>query len=165
MLPVRLLDVTDLMERSFPEDASSDGIHFDRPRGAEWLNNVFQRHMCTLEADLLETAHSHSVFPHTSFLYHKVPIHSPGSESRLKRQIEEQPDEATGFHADGSRGSGVVHAQKFGGIISIGGYQESGKTNEDEPYTISREDKGIGPGRSGMQTGVGGGPGAQARFT
>ena len=34
VLPVRLLDVADQMERSFPEDASSDGIHFDRPR--EW---------------------------------------------------------------------------------------------------------------------------------
>ena len=31
VFPVRLLDVADLMERSFPEDASSDGIHFDRP--------------------------------------------------------------------------------------------------------------------------------------
>ena len=41
VLPVRLLDVAELMERSFPEDASSDGIHFDRPRGVEWLNNVF----------------------------------------------------------------------------------------------------------------------------
>ena len=45
------------MERSFPEDVSSDGIHFDRPRGVEWLNNVFQRHISTLEEDLLETAH------------------------------------------------------------------------------------------------------------
>ena len=53
---VRLLDVADLMERSFPEDASSDGIHFDRPRGVEWLNSVFQRHISALEADLLETA-------------------------------------------------------------------------------------------------------------
>ena len=59
VLPVRLLDVADQMERSFPEDASSDGIHFDRPRGVEWLNDVFQRHI---------------------------------SESRLKRQLEEQPD-------------------------------------------------------------------------
>ena len=56
VLPVRLLDVADQMERSFPEDASSDGIHFDRPRGVEWLNNVFQRHISALEADLLETA-------------------------------------------------------------------------------------------------------------
>ena len=33
VLPVRLLDLADLMEQSFPEDASSDGIRFDRPRG------------------------------------------------------------------------------------------------------------------------------------
>ena len=56
VLPVRLLNVADQMERSFPEDASSDGNHFDRPRGLEWLNNVFQRHISVLEADLLETA-------------------------------------------------------------------------------------------------------------
>ena len=56
VLPIRLLDVADQMEQSFPEDASSDGIHFDRPRGVEWLNDVFQRHINELEADLLETA-------------------------------------------------------------------------------------------------------------
>ena len=56
VLPIRLLDVADQMERYFPEDASSDGIHFDRPRGGEWLNDVFQRHINELEAELLETA-------------------------------------------------------------------------------------------------------------
>ena len=57
VLPVRLLDVAERMEKEgFPEDTSSDGIHFDRPRGAEWLNDVFQEHMNALEADLLETA-------------------------------------------------------------------------------------------------------------
>ena len=56
VLPIRLLDVGDQMEQSFPEDASSDGIHFDRPRGVEWLNDVFQRHINELEADLLKTA-------------------------------------------------------------------------------------------------------------
>ena len=56
VLPIELLDVAEQMVRSFPEDASSDGIHFDRPRGVEWLNDVFQRHISTLEADLLETA-------------------------------------------------------------------------------------------------------------
>ena len=56
VLPVRLLDKADQMERYFPEDASSDGIHFYRPRGVEWLNKVFQRHISALEADLLETA-------------------------------------------------------------------------------------------------------------
>ena len=56
VLPIGLLDVAEQMERSFPDDASSDGIHFDRPRGVEWLNDVFQRHISALEADLLETA-------------------------------------------------------------------------------------------------------------
>ena len=56
VLPIGLLDVAEQMERSFPDDASSDGIHFDRPRGVEWLNDVFQRHISSLEADLLETA-------------------------------------------------------------------------------------------------------------
>ena len=56
VLPVRLLDVADMMERSFPDDASSDGIHLDRPKGLEWLNGVFQRHTSALESDLLETA-------------------------------------------------------------------------------------------------------------
>ena len=36
VLPVGLLDVAEQMERSvFPDDASSDGIHFDRPRGVK----------------------------------------------------------------------------------------------------------------------------------
>ena len=57
VLPVGLLDVAEQMERSvFPDDASSDGIHFDRPRGVEWLNDVFQRHISALEAEILETA-------------------------------------------------------------------------------------------------------------
>ena len=67
VLPVRLLDVADLMERSFPEDASSDGIHFDRPKDVEWLNGVFQRHINTLVADLLETAQFTFGPPHTPF--------------------------------------------------------------------------------------------------
>ena len=56
VLPIGLLDVAEQMERSFVEDASSDGIHFDRPRGVECSNDVFQRHISALEADLLETA-------------------------------------------------------------------------------------------------------------
>ena len=57
VLTVRLLHVAERMEKKgFPEDTSNDGSHFDRPRGAEWLNDVFQEHINTLEADLLETA-------------------------------------------------------------------------------------------------------------
>ena len=56
-LPVGLLDVAEQMERSvFPDNASSDGIHFDSHRRLEWLNDVFQRHKNALEAELLETA-------------------------------------------------------------------------------------------------------------
>ena len=54
VLPVRLFDVASMMENSLPDDASSDGIHFDRPRGMEWLNGVFQQHINFLESDLLE---------------------------------------------------------------------------------------------------------------
>ena len=56
VLTVRLLDVAELMERSLPDNASSDGIHFDTPKGTEWLKGVFQRYINLLEADLLETA-------------------------------------------------------------------------------------------------------------
>ena len=58
VLPVRLLDVAERMEKEgFPEDTSSDGNPFlIDPRGAEWLNDVFQEHINALEADLLETA-------------------------------------------------------------------------------------------------------------
>ena len=57
VLPVGLLDVAEQMEQAgFPDDTSSDEIHFDRPRGVEWLNDVFQRHINALEAELLETA-------------------------------------------------------------------------------------------------------------
>ena len=38
VLPVKLLDVASMMEHSHRDDASSDGIHFDRPRGTKWLN-------------------------------------------------------------------------------------------------------------------------------
>ena len=42
-------------QAGFPDDTSADGIHFDRPRGVEWLNDVFQVHINALEAELLET--------------------------------------------------------------------------------------------------------------
>ena len=48
VLPMRVLDVARIIEDSLPEDACSDSIHFDRPRGTEWLNGVFQRHISFL---------------------------------------------------------------------------------------------------------------------
>ena len=55
VLLVRLLDVASMMAHSLPDDASSDGIHFGRPRSTEWLNGVFQRHINLLESDMLDT--------------------------------------------------------------------------------------------------------------
>ena len=63
VLPVRLLDVARMMENSLPQNSSSDGIHFDKPRGTEWLNGVFQRHINLLESDLVEACQSPSVLP------------------------------------------------------------------------------------------------------
>ena len=55
VLPMRVLDVARMMEDSLWESSTSDGIHFDKPRGMEWLNGVFQRHINFLESDLVET--------------------------------------------------------------------------------------------------------------
>ena len=55
VLPMRVLDVARMMEDSIPENSSSSGNHFDRPRGTEWLNGVSQRHINFLQSDLVET--------------------------------------------------------------------------------------------------------------
>ena len=52
---MKLLDVASMMEHSLLDDASSDGIHFDKPRGTEWLSGIFQRYINLLESDMLET--------------------------------------------------------------------------------------------------------------
>ena len=59
VLPVKLLDVADIMEYSLPGDESSDGMVASTligPGGVEWLNGVFQRHIIILESEMLETA-------------------------------------------------------------------------------------------------------------
>ena len=53
--PLRLLDVAHMMDDFLPVGCSSDGIHFDRPKGVEWLNKVIQRHINNKKSDLLET--------------------------------------------------------------------------------------------------------------
>ena len=52
---MRLLDAAHMMEDSSPNGSSSDGIQFDRFEGMEWLNKIFQRHVSSLESDLLDT--------------------------------------------------------------------------------------------------------------
>ena len=53
IIPLRLLDVAWMMKKSLPNGCSSDGILFVRPRGVEWLKSVFQRHIDSLESELL----------------------------------------------------------------------------------------------------------------
>ena len=106
VLPVILLDVADMMERSFPDDASSDGLHFDRPKGSERLDGVLQRHR-----NALESAHFRSTH-YTPFLCHWTPIQSIGSEGRLESQLMEQPVPTTGVHTDGGRRGRVIYAPK-----------------------------------------------------
>ena len=164
VLPVRLLDVADQMERSFPEDASSDGIHFDRPRGVEWLNDVFQTHISELEADLLETARfTFGPSPNPPFL----------ATRPLSSQLGARVDSGDSSRSSRTRlpGSTPMEAEeeesstppKFSGVLSGSGReQESGEASGGKPDAISGESKGVGPGGSGVQTGVGGSPGAQA---
>ena len=79
VLPIGLLDEAEQMGRAaIPDDASSDGIHFDRPRGVEWLNKrVFLRHISALDADgpIHIRTTSKSSFPRL-----KNSIQSPGGE-------------------------------------------------------------------------------------
>ena len=67
ILPLRFLDVVWMMENSLPCSCSSDGIHFDQLKGVEWLNNVFQKHINSLESDLLE-AGQFTLSPHRGLL-------------------------------------------------------------------------------------------------
>ena len=57
ILPLRLLDVAWMMENSSSNGFSSNDIHFDRPKGVEWLNCVFERHIKSLDSDLLKAGH------------------------------------------------------------------------------------------------------------
>ena len=160
VLPVGLLDVADQMERTvFSDNASSDGIYFDKPRGVEWLKDVFQRHISALEAELLETA-QFTFGPPPNPPYLKNFIQSPG------RQLEEQPDQITRCRTDGGRGGNVINTSEFGSVLGgSGGEQEGGETGGDQSVEISGEGKGAGLGRPGMQTRVGGSSGSRASVT
>ena len=124
-IPLRLLDVAEQMElSSFPDDASADGIHFDRPRGVEWLNNVFQRHICALEAELLETAQVTFGPPPNPPFFNSRSLSSRlgeradsrdssrNSRTKLPSTAPMEADEATSATPQGSIISSVVVAEK-----------------------------------------------------
>ena len=127
VLPVRLLDVAERMEKKgFPEDTSNDGIHFDRPRGAEWLNDVFQEHINTLEADLLETAQfTLGPPPNPPFLASRALSGRLGTrvdtrdgsrsnQTRLQSATPMESEEVTSSTPPGSAISSVVVAERWG---------------------------------------------------
>ena len=120
---IKLLDVAEQMEQSFPSDASSDVIHFDRPKGVEWLNEVFQRHISALEADLLETAQfTFGPPPNPPFLA------SRDLSSRLG-----------------------ANASKFSSVLGGGsGRQEGGEAGGNKPDEVPREGERAGFGGSGV---------------
>ena len=124
-LPVGLLDVAEQMELSaFPDDASSNGIHFDRPRGVERLNDVFQRHISALEAELLETAQvTFGPPPNPPFFNSRALSSRLGamadsrdssrnSRTKLPGAASMEADEATSSTPQGSIISSVVVAEK-----------------------------------------------------
>ena len=125
VLPVGLLDVAEQMELSaFPDDASSDGIHFDRPRRVEWLNDVFQRHISALEAELLETAQvTFGPPPNPTFFNSRALSSRLGAmadsrdssrngRTKLPGAAPMEADEATSSTPQGSIISSVVVAEK-----------------------------------------------------
>ena len=78
VLPLRLLYVAWMKENYLPDGCSSDGIHFDRAKGVEWLNNVFQKHINSLESDF--PANSPLVQPEASFLLSQASGRQVGRE-------------------------------------------------------------------------------------
>ena len=168
VLPVRLLDVDDLMEQSLPCDASScDGIHLDTAKGTEWLNGVFQRHINQLESDLIEMAQFTLGPPPIP------PFYAPRSlSSRLgARAVSRDSSRSSRTRQPGStpmeaEESGVFYSPEFAGLIgSGGGRQEDGENSRGEQDAIFGEDKRVGSGELGVQRGVSGGLGTQGCVT
>ena len=102
---MRLLDVASMIEQSLPDDASSAGIHFYRPRGTEWLNGVFQRHINLLKSDMLETGQFTFGPPPIPPFFAARPLSDPlggrtdsreSSRSSRSRQLGAKPLEGDG---------------------------------------------------------------------
>ena len=124
MLLIRLLDVAERVEQAgFPEDTSNDGIHFDRPMGVEWLNDVFQGHINALDADLLETAQlTFGPSPNPPFLASRALSSRLGprvdsrdssrsNQARLPSTMPMESEEVTSSTPPGSVISSVVVAE------------------------------------------------------
>ena len=99
VLPVRLLDVASLIEHSLPDDASSDGIHFDKPRSTEWLNGIFQRYINLLESEMLDTG---------QFTFGPPPIPPFFAARPLSNRLGERTDSRESSRSSRSRHLGAT---------------------------------------------------------
>ena len=108
ILPLRLLVFAHMMEDSLPDGCTSDEIHFDQPRGVECLNKIFQRHVNSLESDLLETGQNTFVSPPRPF-FSQSKHWKIGSRQEWILEIVQQ---AAGAH------SRRAHAAELSSIVS-----------------------------------------------
>ena len=79
---MRLLDSSRMIEDSLSHYTSSDAIHFDKLKGTEWLNGIFERHINNIESDLVETGQfTFGQPPITSFFSVRPVTNRLGAES------------------------------------------------------------------------------------
>ena len=132
-----------MMENSLPQNSSSDGIHFDKPRGAEWLNGVFQRQINLLDSDLVEAGQSPWVLPR-GLLFPARPVADRLGGRIGSRESSRSSRSRFDNHEEG-RG-GVFHTPELGGILgSGGGHQEEGRRpwrNEQSRVSATNERSG-----------------------
>ena len=125
----------------------------NRPRGAEWLNDVFQEHINALEADLLETAQfTLGPPPNPPFLASRALSgrlgprvdtrdSSRSSQTRLQSATPMESEEVTSSTPPSSAISSVVVAES----------KRENKSMETASLEISREGERTGSREFGMQ--------------
>ena len=114
---MRVLDVARMMEDSLPEKSSSDGIHFDRPRGTEWLSDVFQRQINFLESDLVETGQFTFGPPPMPSFFSSRPLADRLEGSRHLRSTPMERDEAESSTPQSSVVTSVPGASERSGSL------------------------------------------------
>ena len=149
VLPMRLLDVARMIEDSFPQNASSDGIHFDRPRGTEWLNGVFQRHNNVLESDLVKAGEFTLVLPRclpSSRLGQLLIAWEEESILEKARGVAGKKQVA-GLDTHGEERGGVFHTPEVSGILGSdsGQLEESRRPCRNEQSQVSGTSERSGP--------------------
>ena len=92
---MKLLDVAKMMEDSLPHKSFPDSIHFDKPKGTEWLNGVFRRHIDFLGSDLESSTPQCSVVSSVVVVGYKKKAREPAGgpeEASKARYLERVKD-------------------------------------------------------------------------